>query len=379
MFCRNIIFVAFAILGIAAPTARASDDVRANRTSTSTPAGGTNNKALSLVGHTGRVAAVAFALDGQLVLSGSWDGTIRKLSREKGKEVQRFEIRKGRGTSVAFSWNGKQAAYALESLSVLDLGTGKTVCQRPFEHRRQCTDIAFTSDGQAVFVSNGGFYDPTIRLFNALTGEPIRQFKPEGRVRGSSAGLIISPGGSTVFASASHQFEGADRRIRAWRIVDGQERWRSKKHSGSDVLDMSVSPDGKYLVSANPPDGMYLWNASNGALIRRIGSKEKPILSVVFCADGRHVISGTEGYADMWNVLEGKRVKRYEVPRRTVSCLCISSDGQFIAAGTGPALDVMTTEIPKQDYPVYIWRTPSITKPPHDRPLPSKDNREVGE
>lgn len=376
MFCRNTISVTFAILGVAVLAAQAKDDVRTSRTSTSTPAEGIDNKALSLVGHTGRVVAVAFALDGQLVLSGSWDGTIRKWSREKGKEVQRFEIRKGRGTSVAFSWNGKQAAYALESLSVLDLGTGKTVCQRPFEHRRQCTDIAFTSDGQAVFVSNGGFYDPTITLFNALTGELIRQLEPEGRIRGSSTGMIISPGGSTLFTSASHQFEGADRRVRAWRIADGRERWRSEKYSGY-VLDMSVSPDGKYLVSANPPDGMYLWNASNGALIRRMGSKEKSILSVVFCANNRHVVSGTEGYADVWDVLEGKRVKRYEVPHRTVSCLAVSSDGQFIAAGTWPALDVMATGIPKQDYPVYIWRTPSIAKSLRARSLRSKDKREM--
>jgi WD40 repeat protein len=59
-------------------------------------------------GHTGDVTAVAFSPDGQEVVSGGTDNTLRLWERATGQLVRTFEGHTDNVTAVAFSPDGQQ-------------------------------------------------------------------------------------------------------------------------------------------------------------------------------------------------------------------------------------------------------------------------------
>lgn len=72
---------------------------------------------------------------------------------------------------------------------------------------------------------------------------------------------------------------------------------------GKKVTDITYSPDGKYVVSA---DGhINLWDAKNGSKIKTFVLPN--ITAVSFSDDGTHIIAGTEsGKVMLVNAITGK-------------------------------------------------------------------------
>lgn len=70
-------------------------------------------------GHKGQVTGVAFHPEGNLVLSGSWDGSVRIWDPAAERELQRFEWPYGKVLSVAYSPDGLRAAAGTDRGTVV--------------------------------------------------------------------------------------------------------------------------------------------------------------------------------------------------------------------------------------------------------------------
>jgi WD40 repeat protein len=86
----------------------------------------TQKELLTMMGHTGRVTALAFSPDGKLLASGSADRSIGLWEAATGKELRRFKVADG-VTAVTFSPDGSRlmTREANQTVREWDVATGK--------------------------------------------------------------------------------------------------------------------------------------------------------------------------------------------------------------------------------------------------------------
>jgi WD40 repeat protein len=109
-----------------------------------------------LVGHSGWVTAVAFSLDGQLIVSASADRTVRVWEVATGRCYSTLEGHSDYVKAVAFSPDRQliASASADSTVRVWEAATGR--CRSTVEGLSSwVTTVAFSPDGQVIYTSAG--------------------------------------------------------------------------------------------------------------------------------------------------------------------------------------------------------------------------------
>ncbi|NET06825.1 MAG: hypothetical protein F6K16_19415 [Symploca sp. SIO2B6] len=221
----------------------------------------------SLEGHTDTVTSVNFSRDGQMVVSGSADNTV-KLWSINGKNLKTFRGHTDKITQVSFSPDGKITASASADNTVkLWNSEGKETKEiATFTgHKKTITSISFSPDGKMLA---SGSEDDTVKLWSldSKEDEPIITF--EGH-EGSVTSVSFSPDGKMI-ASGSE-----DKTVKLWNL-DGKEL-KSLDHL-YPISDVSFSPVSKAssqdleqtIISSDlSGENLRLWR-SDGSLLKQI-------------------------------------------------------------------------------------------------------------
>ncbi|KAF8594851.1 WD40 repeat-like protein [Ceratobasidium sp. AG-I] len=195
------------------------------------------------------------------------------------------------------------------------------------------------SDGNDSFV-----------LSNAIV---LQQFQG---IEFENATAALSPDGTLV----AYGFD--DGTVRIWNTHDGTlvgapllgpNRWvnsvafsSDSKHlvSGSAtpghedlVLSVAFSPDGTRIVSGSDDGTIRIWDAHDGAPIRKpLRGHDGPVWSVLFSLDGSRIVSGSSnGTVRIWNVRDGSQIGEPLWGHALgVLSVAFSPDGRLIASGS---------------------------------------------
>jgi eukaryotic-like serine/threonine-protein kinase len=270
-----------------------------------------------LKGHTSAVNGVAFSPDGSRVATaGAYpDSTVRLWDAQAGKEVRTLGRHFRGSTGVAFSPDGRQltsvgndgavrfwdartgqflfwlnahrfevaaVAYSPESTRVATAGSDQSVkvwdAQSGRElfalrgHRVGLTAVAFSPDGRRLASAD---QDGMMKLWRATRGPDA--LRVQAGTSASLAGVVFRPDGQQVVTAVNR-----DRTLRFWDVRDGKEGAVLLTSHAREITDVTLSPDGKSLASADAAGCVKVWDVTTGRELHSLhgggGESRRPVV-----------------------------------------------------------------------------------------------------
>jgi WD40 repeat protein len=258
----------------------------------------------NLMGHTDEVSAIAFDPTGEVLLSGSRNGTVRLwdthtwLQLDPGLEVG-FPL-----FSVAFAADGKSFAAAggtPTGAGQLKLWNAENRTQIAIfgDHAYAVLAAAFSPDNRLIAAAGGDYGTMTrgeIKIWDIEKKEPLPTLRG---FQGWTRSLSFSPDGSLLATgSASLDKPGS---VKLWNVATQQELATLKGHQHS-VQSVAFSPDGKTLASGSGPGHtqhtgeVKLWDRYTEQEIITLRGYNRWVYRLAFSQDGLMLatVSGDE-------------------------------------------------------------------------------------
>ncbi|MEA5449321.1 AAA family ATPase [Leptolyngbya sp. CCNP1308] len=269
-----------------------------------------------------RVNSVGFSPDGQTLVSGSSDGTVRLWDRSGQLIGEPFVGHQTRVTSVGFSPDGQTLVSGGSDGTVrLWNRSGQSISEPFVGHQEWVSSVGFSPDGQTL-VSGG--WDGTVRLWDR-SGQPIGEPFVGHQDGVSSVGF--SPDGQTLVSG------GSDGTVRLWNR-SGQPIGKPFMGHQDGVSSVGFSPDGQNLVSGGDDGTVRLWDPSGQPIGEPFMGHQNWVWSVGFSLDGQTLVSGgSDGTVRLWN-RSGQPIGEPFVGHQDgVRSLEFSPDGQTLVSG----------------------------------------------
>jgi WD40 repeat protein len=225
--------------------------------------------------------AVAYSPDGQRVLAGAGGDTAYLWDLKTGRTLQTFVFKPtaaqqtkdadprgqwDRVCAVAFAPDGEQVLTGGDRGSHLwDAKTGKLL--RSFSGDRWGVyAVAYSPDGKLLLTGSG---DGTVRIWDAKSGEQRKTLKNANIVYAA----VFSPDGKSLVAGG----RGNDTRL--WDIASEKEVHHFRGHAGF-ISNIAFSTDGKRLFTGSTDGTTRIWNAESGRELCQVINSDDGALAV---------------------------------------------------------------------------------------------------
>ncbi|QIZ72928.1 nSTAND1 domain-containing NTPase [Oxynema aestuarii] len=274
-------------------------------------------------GHQNSVVAVAFSPDGETVVSGSADNTLRLWTRQGEPIGEPWRGHQNSVWAVAFSPDGETVVSGSAD-NTLRLWTrqGEPIGEPWRGHQNWVVAVAFSPDGETVV---SGSADNTLRLWTRQ-GEPIGE--PWRGHQNWVVAVAFSPDGETVVSGSR------DGTLRLW-TRQGEpigEPWRGHQNSVGAV---AFSPDGETVVSGSADNTLRLWTRQGEPIGEPWRGHQDWVWAVAFSPDGETVVSGSaDNTLRLWT-RQGEPIgEPWRGHQNSVWAVAFSPDGETVVSGS---------------------------------------------
>lgn len=279
-----------------------------------------------LGGHTDAVSGVQFAPDDSILVSVSWDRTIRTWQAEEfGAEPDGATLRGHRGyvRAIAFSPDGSMAASASVDGSLLlwDPDLAQPIAR--LSHGGNALHaVEFSSDGKLLAAA---CLDGTVIVWDSATAERVATL--EGN-RLSLSSLAFDASGERIVAGAN------DGLVYVWNVQTSELIHTLTGHTArSNSVDFS--PDGSRIASGSRDRTVRLWNAHTGAELYTLTGYDLDVFTVLFSPDGTLLYTGSRDQTiRVWDVKLGVLLATLDGHGHFVTSLSLHPDGTRLAASS---------------------------------------------
>ena len=247
------------------------------------------------------VWAIAVSPNGQLVASGTTDGSIQVLDMETGDVLYTLSGHSGPVGALAISPNGRLLVSGSgdRSLKVWDLWSGKLI-KMLYGHKAWVYGVAFSPDGQTVASVSR---DQTLRLWDVETGEETGQLNGYAE---DVQSIVFSSDRQTLVSG------GSDGTIEVWNWRTGR-LLRSIKGHPDAIWSVAISPDGRTLATGSWDRSIKLWDLNrlqseyfSSLPERTLTGHGDKVQSLSFSRDGQTLASGDfAGTVKLWQIETG--------------------------------------------------------------------------
>ena len=280
----------------------------------------------ALLGHGASVTTGAFSRDGQIVVTGSDDGSARlwdaRVDRS-GPWPPAVPVPVGKYptvNTVAVTASGFAVMVGGDGVARLTRPDGSAV---PLQPSAPVKDAAFSTDGRLVVTAGR---DGSARIWRT-DGTFVRALAHGDTVLNRAR---FSRDGKFVVTA------GEDGNARVWTVGAAP---LAMLPTGSPVNDARFSPDGKLVVTAGDNGIVAIWRTADGRRLRELTGNTEAVVAATFSPNGALVASGGGDLsARVWDVRSGRALAVLRVHQGSVNDVAFSSDGRWLAtAGPGAA------------------------------------------
>ncbi|MDX2239071.1 MAG: serine/threonine-protein kinase [Leptolyngbyaceae cyanobacterium bins.302] len=158
--------------------------------------------------------------------------------------------------------------------------------------------------GITLAMVGGGYYSARSNPSNNLITQMGSWFVPSSKqitpLHAIPVGASETPVG--IAANDRHLVAiGSDRRLRVWSLPQATLTQTLPSHA-DQVLALSLSQKGEWLVSGDSDRSLHLWQLKSGKYQRQFTGHTAPITAVAVSSDGHSVASGSQdGTVRVWN------------------------------------------------------------------------------
>ncbi|MCC6357282.1 MAG: hypothetical protein IT450_00945 [Phycisphaerales bacterium] len=276
-------------------------------------------------GHAADVASVGVTSDGDRIVSGGLDGTIKVWDFDSG--ALSHSIRQN-GAS-ALSADGSMIALAAFGpsggrIDIRSVADGALV--RSFGSLAAGSAIAtWSAAGDAVLETGA---NGLMRLWDVDLGTVRRSFSGHTSLIRCAA---WSPDGTYFVTGAGVQ--GVDNTVRIWSPTSSTPVRTITGHLNY-VGSVAISPDSQRIATGSGDNTVKIWDAATGGLVRTFSGLGWPAWSVAYSPDGSRLASvDIGGTLRIWDSASGSPVLSLLLPNGG-RCVRYAPDGQLVI-GTG--------------------------------------------
>lgn len=276
-----------------------------------------------LRGHLTKVTSTAFSPNSQLLVSGSIDRQVQLWETTTGALQQTIKAHSSGVESVAISSNGLLLATGSQGgiVKVWDIATGTLLRILEREHDSAVGSVIFSPDSRLLAA---GFTDGNIWLWDVKTNCLQQVLEHEYQM-----------GWQVTFSPDGHLLRsGSIRHSGIWNAPnDGP--WRDITGSLSFSPLFVFSTDCRLLASCSGGTVVFIWDTKTGALRQTIECHSGNITSIAFSPDGSLLASGSvDRTIRLWDTRNSSLKQTPKSPGGSgpVCSVKFSLDGRFLAS-----------------------------------------------
>ena len=213
--------------------------------------------------------------------------------------------------------------YTAEGDAALTGAAALPLPQKIFsDHTKGVYSVSFSPDGKYALT---GSYDGIARLFEAQTGQKIRQFTANESGRGVKA--IFSPDGQTIYAASN------DGTVWKWDLKTDEAGFQLSYDDAP--IDIEISPDGRHLLIGSFAGTPRLLDTQTGATICQFIGHTDPVWELDFSPDSRYVAtSSLDKTARLWKTENCEFLRTFSGHTDGIASVDFSRDGKYLATGS---------------------------------------------
>lgn len=269
------------------------------------------------------VSSIAYSPTSKLLVSGSYDKTVRIWQLGSGVEKHWFLGHKSAVTSVAFG---------PDSRAVLSGGMDKNIFYRDNDARKELQYFYSSAVVECVAISADGRYmlSGTVgqgsTMWEVGSGRELRKLN----VGGFTSCVAFSSRDSLIAVSSS------DGDVSVFDRVDGSVKATFKvmrNGVGQMVNSLRFSRDGSNILTSSP-NQLQMWQSHTGRENGRLEMGTAPISCADISSDGSMAVTGhTDSLVRLWNLSTGKELRQYKGHVDGIKTVACAPDGQSLASG----------------------------------------------
>lgn len=274
------------------------------------------------------VLSAALSPNGSSIAVGLMDGTIQIWSIVDGVKKQEFSSDSGRPFGLSYSSDGKKlAASAGSDVNLWDTNTGNLIKKIGGHHKSDVISLAFDPLSSNLITASRG--DGCVYLWDLST------YKVTTIQKGHSlpiSAMALSPDGTKLATSYSY----FSREFTVWNLKDGSI-WSTYTNHTSGVVGLAYSSDGRFLATASMDKSTMVLDTMYNTFPLTLQAQNNYDRSVAFSPDGSMIATG--GWDDLgsvylWQVSDGKLLKNLPGQNGGVTSVVFSPDGKYLASGS---------------------------------------------